>query len=199
MKELFGVVGLDLSLKQTGVCYVPPGWCGNVDDLRVSSIKTKRGKDALGDLRVIASMEMERCLEIAEFVIDFVRENGASHVAKEHYAMSPVRNKKGQPVQSASITRLAELNGVVLSQLLLACGIGVVPVVASSARKFVTGGLKRGNPKEQVDRFLQSHGVRFCNQDEMDAFVVAYARYGVLNGIRSIFLPQSEFSFDGFE
>lgn len=190
-----GVVGLDLSLSRTGLCYVPDDWNGNRRHLLTESISTQRKTMAHGKAEVLARYEVERYHEIAKGIVSFVKRTGAKHVAKENYAYSTVRNKQGKASQSASVTRLAELGGVVLSQLLLGCHLPVVSVPVNSARKWLTGGLKRGNQKEQVERFLKPHGVTFKNYDEMDAFVVAYYWFGEIKGIRSRFLPQSEFDF----
>jgi len=190
---MHSVVGLDLSLANTGMCFIPAHWEGDMDSLRLMSIRTTRKEAAYGKPHIIARLETERYLEIAERVVGFVKEVGCSGgIVKENYAYSPVRSKNGHPVQSASVTRLAELGGVIRSQVLMACHTPVVSVAVNSARKFLTGGIKRGKQKEQVDRFLQGSGLRFNNWDEMDAFVVAYYWYGKINEERSRFLRQSE-------
>lgn len=190
-----GAVGLDLSLARSGMCYVPPNWEGDMASLRVDSIETKRVKPAYGKPDLLARIDTERYLRIAESIVKFVKDSGANDVAKENYAYSPVKNKKGQPVQSSSTTKLAELGGVIKSQLLLAARVSVVSVAVNTARSWVVGGMKRGKQKEQVDRFLQSRGLRFKNWDEMDAFVIAYYWYGQVNDVRSRFLPQKELDF----
>jgi hypothetical protein len=192
---MHGVVGLDLSLSNTGMCFVPPDWEGDVGSLVVASFKTTREKMAYGKPHVLARIDTERYLQIADKVIRFVKECGVRDVAVEGYAYSPVRTKKGQPVQSSSMTKLAELGGVVKSQLLLSCQSPAVPVASNTARKFVTGGLKRGKQKQQIEQFLRERGIVFDNWDIMDAFVVAYCWYGQINDIRSRYLPQCDLGF----
>jgi len=192
---MHGVVGLDLSLKRTGMCYVPPNWEGDAASLRLESVETTRDKPAYGKPHILARIDTERYLKIADKVVRFVKEGGTRDVAQENYAYSPVQDKDGKPVQSSSVTKLAELGGTIKTQLLLACQAAVIPIAANTARAWLTGGLKRGKPKEQVDRFLQSRGLRFENWDEMDAFVVAYYWYGQVNNVRSRFLPQAELDF----
>jgi|GEM_PF-2532542 len=190
-----GVVGLDLSLSRTGMCYIPAHWDGDMGALVCASVETQREDAAYGKKHILSRLETERYLRIAERVVKFVKRSGVKHAARESYAYSPVKDRRGNPVQSASMTSLAELGGVIRSQLLLACAIPVVPVAPNTARKFVTGGLKKGKQKEQVDRFLQAKGLRFNNWDEMDAFVIAYCHYGAVNDVRSRFLPQTELDF----
>lgn len=191
-------MGLDLSLSRTGLCYVPPGWEGDVGSLRCASIETQRKKVAYGKPHILSRLETERYLEIANKVVGFVKRVGVKDVARESYRFSTIKDKDGKPVQSRSITDLAELGGIIRSQLLLACAVPVVQIAPNTARKFLTGGLKQKNPKEQVSEFLRVRGLRFNNWDEMDAFVIAYCLYGQVNDVRSRFLPQPELDFGGF-
>ena len=189
-----GVVGLDLSLARTGMCFVPDKWDGRIKTLQFLSVSTKRDK-AFGSPELLAKMEIQRCLEIAGKTIKFIKKTEATAIAKENYAFSPVKDKFGNSKQSSSVTKLAELGGVVLSQVLLSCRLPMVSVPVNSARKWLTGGIKRGDQKGQIERFLKKRGLVFENYDEMDAFVVAYYWYGELNKIRSRFLAQSEIDF----
>jgi Holliday junction resolvasome RuvABC endonuclease subunit len=166
--------------------------------LRCASIETRRKDAAYGKAHLLSRLETERYLEIANKVVGFVKRMDVHDVARENYRFSPMKDKQGKPIQSRSTTDLAELGGIVRSQLLLACGIPVVPIAPNTARKFVTGGLKKGKQKEQVSDFLRQRGLRFSNWDEMDAFVIAYCFYGQVNDVRSRFLPQPEFDFGGF-
>jgi len=190
-----GVVGLDLSLTRTGVCYIPPWWDGKNDSIVVSSIETQRDASAKGDPYALSDMETKRYLKIAKYIIGFVGEYGVSYVAREGYAFSTVRTKSGKSFQSSSVTKLAELGGVVQSQLFLFGGISLISIQPNSARKYLTGGLKRGNQKDQVRDFLRPFGFVFRNNDEMDSFVIACAMYGQVNNVNSCFLKQKEFGF----
>jgi len=190
-----GVVGLDLSLRRTGMCYIPPDWDGSRLGLVTTSIPTEREKAAYGKPHILARIESERQLMIADQVIRFVNKTKARDVCVENYAFSTVKDKQGRPVQSSSITKLGELGGCVKTQVLLACKIPVVPIAGNTARKFLTGGLKKGGQKKQVERFLKQHDIWFDNDDEMDGFVVGYCWYGKINNICSRFLPQVELNF----
>ena len=179
------VIGLDLSIRNTGVCCVPAGWDHTMGSLFLTSFGAERDGAALGNPHTLAKLEIERYLKISKGVVDFVKKHDVKHVAVERYAFSV----KG----SSSVTKLAELGGIVKSQLLLSCRVPGVPVSVGTARKHLTGGIKKGRPKEQVERFLKEVGLRFDNMDEMDAFVIAYYWYCQVNEIKNPFLRQQEF------
>lgn len=185
---MHGVVGLDLSLSRTGICYIPPEWGGTYDSLRFASIVTTRDKAAYGRADRVARLEVERCLKIADRVVKFVKKHSAEHVAVERYAYSFSGSKNSPP--SSSVTKLAELGGIVKSQLILSCRTPAVSVASNAARSELMGGMKKGKQKEQVQQFMKQKGFQFENLDEMDAFVVGYYWYCKLNDLRSRFLPQ---------
>lgn len=105
---------------------------------------------------------------------------------------------------SDSVTKLAEIGGVVKSQVLLRHGDVPGSVSSSRARKFLTGGLrgkrktdaaegiKPLKPKEQVKRFLQNRGFVFPTLDAMDAFVVGYYHFCTRNGLKCEFEPAED-------
>lgn len=177
-----GVVGLDLSMARTGMCYIPSQWDFSRESLVSRSVTSERDGAARGDPHVLAKLEIERFLKIAKGVVGFTKECGVRHVAAERYAYS-----KGQ---SSSATRLAELGGIVKSQLLLSCRAPAVSVAVNSARSFLTGGLKRGKQKQQVEVFLSQRGFFFDNYDEMDAFVISFYWYCKINELENPLLPQ---------
>lgn len=187
-----GVVGVDLSLNRTGMCFVPAGWGGDLASLDYESVETKKIGESFGRPHVLSRNEIERWLTIANRVVKFIRRVGVSHVAVERYAYSTVKNKRGVPVQSSSVTSLAEMGGTVKSQILLGCRIAPVPLSSNTARKRVVGTLKMGKKKQQVKEILEKGGLVFPSLDEMDAFVVGYAWYCDLNTVVSALLPQQE-------
>jgi Holliday junction resolvasome RuvABC endonuclease subunit len=176
-----GVVGIDLAQRHSGVCYIPESWCGNPDDLQTYFYEYSLQKklDPETKIRVM--------LSTAEMVINAVGKHGVKHVAIEQYAFG---------VKSSSVTDLAELGGVVRSQLWLAHEIAVKSVVSSSARKTLMGavrkkrktdverGIKPLDEKAQVRVFLKNRGIEFSNDDIMDSFVIGYYYwFHVNNGV----------------
>lgn len=181
--EKQGVIGLDLSLSRTGMCFIPTNWNGSFGDLAFESVSTKRTEVVFGRASLRAREEIERYLRIAHRVVNFIGKNNAKNVSIEGYAYAQ---------KTASVTKLAELGGVIKSQVLLTCKIVPVSIPSNTARKFVMGKLERKNQKEQVRVFLKSKGFVFDNDDLMDAFVVAYCCYGIIGNSRSRFVPQMD-------
>jgi Holliday junction resolvasome RuvABC endonuclease subunit len=180
MTTMEGVVGLDLSLSNSGMCYIPPNWNGRLDELAYKAFGTVKSVGTHGSEAALAVDESRRRLAIANKVVGFIRQAGVNHVAVEGYAFS----RKN----SASVTRLSELGGSVKDQVALGCRLPCIPVPSSSARKTVVGKLKRGKPKEQVEALLKIHGIHFPSDDIMDAFVVGYAHYCKINGVQSFYV-----------
>lgn len=157
------VLGLDLSVRRSGIVVVPEGWrLGSWEDLRVAT--------AGEDLEQFAT-PMERARRrrgIAEEVVLFARTHGVSHVFVEEYAFGAQQNRAHE---------LAELGGVV-KDYLLGMNLAAHPVVASSARKLLFGTVSR-MPKSQLKKYLMARwaemGAPFQGDDEGDAFAVANA------------------------
>lgn len=178
------VLGLDLSLRATGVCILE-GDEGSRPTFRCAlfpqgKVDTTKGK-------------ILRLESICKDLVGLVGEEEPDIVGVEAPA-------KSQPWQAAAI---GELHGVVKLQLYLAYGI--VPLYAESTamRKAVVGKVgrtfeevtdrkgkkkrrpsygsvpgKRGKPrratiKDVIERMLGERGLSFPSQDEMDAYVVA--------------------------
>lgn len=170
------------------MCYIPEKWDFLCSSLVLRSVQAEREKGAMGSPHVLARLEVDRYVKIAKSVVDFVRAHAVQHVSVENYAYS----RSGM---SSSVIALAELGGVVKSQLVLACKAPAVSVAVNSARAFLTGGLKRGEQKDQVAVFLRSRGFVFDNYDEMDAFVVAFYWYSKINELDNPLLAQQRFGF----
>lgn len=158
-------MGLDLSLSRAGcVVLAEQGhgrWAG---DWGYALKKDSTEKE-----------KVERMLEIATGIINKCREYRKDGddiwVAIERYSFSTVKNKKGKAFQSSSQTGLAELHGVVKSQLLL--GLGIIPELYSvnTARKVALG--KGSISKKDVQPLLEKRGFFFKNNDQADAYVIA--------------------------
>lgn len=177
-------IGLDLSLTGTGIVAV-------VSPEMDTPMSAKMGRvvhqDVVGyALTMEASVKekTERMLETAKSVIKTVKamskEGYDVEVAIENYAFSTVKNKKGKSFQSSSQTGLAELHGIIKSQLLLATGLSPVMYSVKTARMVVFG---NGNfPKVNVKPALNKWGYEFKKMDDADAFVIAECHRKKLEG-----------------
>lgn len=180
------VLGLDLSLKATGVCILsgPP-------DGRHTSMET--GVYAKPEVIKGQEARTERLVSIAEDIVGLVEREKPDYIVIEAQA-------KSQPWMAAS---LGELHGCIKVQIFLSSGI--VPMVkeANEMRKVVVGKLSRtkvtrkdkkgklkstwsygtvigksGRPrkatvKDIIEARLKERGLEFPSQDEMDAYVAA--------------------------
>jgi Holliday junction resolvasome RuvABC endonuclease subunit len=159
-----GVIGLDLSITAPAGCFIPPGWrLGVWEDLRYSTFPQilKKEQEQLEEL----STRYARLIEIGAWVLEFVRTHNASDVYVENYGFSR---------SSSSVTRLAELGGVVRTRL-FESGILLRPVTASHARKILLGQVPKKDSKTETHLRLWKHNAPFANGDECDAFCVANA------------------------
>lgn len=161
-------VGLDLSLRSTGVVAVPITWADDFDrtgDLEWFDVKS----DSFGlSLKKDATEQehMKRMRYIASLVKEFCCRYQPETIWIEAYAY-------GQ--RSSSSHRLAELGGIVKSEI---CDIADIEVVnASSARKVLLGKVPRKNQKKAVQRAMISYDCPFETEDVFDAFVIA--NYGM--------------------
>lgn len=146
------VAGLDLSQRSSGVAII------DRDNQLVTYTFGSNLKDDASE-----RAKAMRNLTIANDIIKVVRQHHVAVVAVEDYAFSR---------RSSSVHPLAELGGVVKSQLVLSCGIAVAPVTASSLRKFLFG--KAISDKKAIKSKLEAMGYKdLKNCDESDALVVA--------------------------
>lgn len=178
------VVGLDLSLRGTALCYL----YGDVE--KDPSMYTERFPQPKTS-GVEASVK--RLISITEEIVGFVRAQDPDHVIIE----APAKN---QQWQAAAI---GEIHGVVKVQLYLA--MGSVPMVkeATQMRKHIvgkigrtqekvenkkgkvtqrasygqvvgaSGKLRRATIKDVIEIRLSDRGLSFPSHDEMDAYVAA--------------------------
>ena len=185
-----GVIGMDLAPRHSGFCYIPEDWRGGMDDLEVDhseyDLKGKMDPEA----------KVKAMLAAANVVINMVERFGVKYVAVEGYAIGS---------RDRSVTDLAELCGIIKSQLWLAHNIVVKTVVVSSARKRLMGsirgkrktdkqrGIRALKGKRQVEVFLKNRGMDFGNEDVMDSFAVGYYYWYDLNDGVYTFSPAEEF------
>ena len=180
-------VGLDLSLRATGIC-VLDGEPGADPDFRTLLLAQPKAKGV--------EEVTDRLISIVGSVMDVVAEKKPDVVVIEAPAMN-------QQWQAAAI---GELHGVVKVQLKLAFGIIPLLIQATQLRKSVvglitkeleeytdkkkkkrrrwsygsvlgkSGRMRKATVKDAVESKLRELGLEFPNQDEMDAYVAA--RYG---------------------
>lgn len=152
----FYAVGLDLSLTGTGIVVLDHD--GNVVQQRVVGYEL---------LATATEREIvERYMYHASEVVDSIKRlPERPRVAIEGYAFSK------DPKRSSSITKLAELRGVVKSQLWLVFQLVADILTVGEVRRSVLGS---GNfPKAGVIDVLHRRGLVFGDQNIADAYVVA--------------------------
>lgn len=145
--------GLDLSLTGAGILTLDQD--GDVLVKKKAGYNLKKGREKDKIIRLIS---------IAKEVISVFDEGFIYYVGIENYAWG-AKNR-------GMIVSLAELNGVIKSQLYLAKGIFPVMIPCSEARKKVLG--KGRLSKEQIVRMiLEQYGINFDDHNIADAFVIA--------------------------
>ncbi len=173
-------LGIDLSIRNTGLCFIPPKWDKTPDSLVC--------KNVVIDEKNVTSVGYERRLvEISRQVSEFIKKcMGVSrlhlYVALEEYAYSR---------RSRSSSSLAEIGGVVRAMIWQNYGVSTDLVSSGTARKNLMGktrrkrkddrvkGIKPLPIKSQVKNFLKNRSffLKGWNNDIIDAFVVAYWSY----------------------
>ena len=150
------IVGLDLSLSRPAACCIDSDWeIGNWKTVSYVSWKTAP-VSSLADRH-------ERLCWIRDRVLEFCfDERDATHIWIEGYAFA---------AQSSSVTKLAELGGVVRVAL-HEHGIDAVPVPSTSCRKLLLGKVPRKGAKVAVQRALYDAGAPFDDDDQCDAMAV---------------------------
>lgn len=179
------VLGLDLSLRATGVCILEPA---QADRVKITTHLLKREKVS----GILPSIE--RLISITNDIIDIIDKNKILVVIIE----APAKNQKWQAAA------IGELHGVVKAEIYKR--FGIVPLVeqATKLRKHVIGHIpsqrtkkkdKKGQTVNQIDYGLiqgkrpnttkkatikdiieyklKEQGLTFPSQDEMDAYVAA--------------------------
>lgn len=156
------VVGLDLSLRATAMCCIPLDW-----DLDVSRVVMGRAgyeiENADDEIE-----QAERRRQIAHDVDLFCLNARAKRVGIEAYAFRK---------QTSSVTKLAELGGVV-RDCLLDSKLAFETINAAQARKTLLQNCPTKGAKEfaqrNVKRLIELNElVTAWTEDEIDAFVIA--------------------------
>jgi len=157
----FRTLGLDNSLTGTGIIVLDQD--GNI--VWQETIGFGLEKDA--PTREV----LERIIYITNRVLYVVRKYDVEYVAVEGYAYGKTFRRE----------QLAELGGVVKTQLFLSTGIVPVIVAPSTARAVVFGKGCGGIKKAFVRPLLKNKGVSIKDPDQADAYVIArYLRWRVL-------------------
>jgi len=199
------VLGLDLSLRATGVCILDGTPGSEVpESIWTALYPQPQVKGVEADVR--------RLIAITELVLDLIRKEKPDHIIIE----APAKNQQWQAA------RIGELHGVIKVQIFLATG--AIPMVkeAGHMRKAVVGtlhkvqvtvvdakgktkkhwsygtipgkrgGTKKATIKDAVEFLLRKNGLEFPSQDEMDAYVTAKYCWNSL-------VPSAKRSVDGEE
>lgn len=168
------VVGIDQSTKRTAIVIIPPDWTiGAWDELlyRCVEVEKEPAREEFQDAQLYYRARTQRLSVIAIRAGEYIRERtGVSANARvfiEDYAYSMWG-------KSASVSLLVELRATIAHWMLVHRGIGVVPVVASSARKLLLGKCPQSDPKGFVQAaFKEVHAPFWDNDDLCDAMAVA--------------------------
>lgn len=164
------IIGLDLSLRSTAACWIPPGWEGDINAVIMTSVGQELTKEATNEQRI------ERILAIADHLVAFYLKFGADAVYIEEYAFAAI---------SSRATELHELGGVVKLKLFEVCGFAPQPVTASTCRKTLLQKLPKKDQKQFTEDNVRSlrGDALYWNGDMIDAFCVANHGLKVEGGI----------------
>jgi len=154
------VLGIDLSLRATGLVVLADDWGQDWSRCVHQTLGYGLAKDAPEDTRIA------RLHSMAVAIALFAMQHRPSHIAIEQYAFSRM---------ASQAHALGELGGAVKAALWRA-GFPVRPVVAMSARKVVMGVCPRNDAKRVTHLALYRMGApKSWTGDELDAWVVANA------------------------
>lgn len=152
------VLGLDLSLRNVGVCVLTKTGAVIRTKTLVHSMSRKKGDPPIGQADTI-----QRLLSICNEIIAIIREFKIKHVGIEGFA----HNARWQSHQ------IGEIAGALKTQLYLGCRIIPEIVPPTSARKHVLG---YGGPVSKaaiVQAVREGLEIDVANDHEADAAVVA--------------------------
>lgn len=149
-------IGIDASLTALGLCAIPEEF-GVSDWHRVfaRTVITKPGGE-----------DADRYLHLAKAVASFCAAYNADSVWIEDLPRG---------IRSSSVFRLAELAGVIKTEVRRQLGIPVTPVNPSSARKLLLGNLPaKGFSKLVVYEAFRHLGAHFEDDAQSDAACIAF-------------------------
>lgn len=174
------VLGLDLSLRSTGMVAIPSDWKLDWARVRVAAAGRALRDDATVD------EQLSRLAEIRDDVVAFARETGAT-VA---YVLGYAYNK----AQVSRAHAAGELGGVV--KLALAEANVEVQVIVESRARTLFGKAPRKDAKIWATQRLVAAGApRSWTQDQLDAVVAANWGVSELGGDALIIRDQTELPF----
>ena len=153
------IIGIDLSLRATGLCAVPLDWGGDWERVAFATVGESLSRSAPVRDRV------RRLISVSQQILTFASSRGATVAVFEEYAFAQ---------RGAGSREIAELGGVVKVGL-QQHGVEVRTVPASQARKALLGKVPRKDPKGAVEAALRAAGAPFQTTDEAEAFAVANA------------------------
>ncbi len=162
-------MGIDASLRATGIAHVPDGWRPGKGSA-LASIQ----RQTIGESLTDAARERERAIRISTIVdaiLKFVDVHAPDSIFIEDYAFT-------QPGQAR---RIAEFVGALKHRLLTDYDLVPEPVTSSRWRKALIGvgsnprGFPRGWIKNETHSRMRAAGAREWTGDEIDAFGVANA------------------------
>jgi Holliday junction resolvasome RuvABC endonuclease subunit len=161
------VMGLDLSLRQSAWCVIPPNWRGNWGDLHTGCAGASLKKDAT------PLQQVERLDFIVNEIAIAIKNHSVDCMYIEQYAFAA----------TGQVFMLGELGGSVKLDIYRKTAMPCTPVIASSARKLIFGKCPQKGAKAWAQARLKEMGAKFGTEDEADAFCVA--NYGVADCGRS--------------
>jgi hypothetical protein len=156
------VLGVDASLTRTALVLIPPGWvpgdwgCLFVHEISIPGVPREHCRDDLE----FEEYRVDRLSCIAENAFEFVAQhfemNREFRGFIESYAFS---------ASSSSVTKLAELGGVLRVTFYNRMNLILAPVTASSARKLMLGRLPQKDQKLAAQGALYRAGFLSERQD----------------------------------
>lgn len=182
------VLGIDASIKNTGLFVLPDCWDGGLESIIYKSIVVD-ASDGLTNMGYEFRLKF-----ISDQVVEFAMDNNVDVIGLEQYAFSRF---------SRSSRPLAELGGVLRVRLFTDMDICTTMVEASAARKKLMGGYRgkrktdsaRGikvlSIKKQLEKFLKNRRFFLDGWDDniIDAFAIAHFLYCKMHKVPSFFEP----------
>lgn len=167
-----GVVGFDMSIRRPAACFIPGDWkIGDWDELGFASCDNRK-QDLHEPADRWANLSM-----LSGWAWDFYARCRLSPKPSNGFTPHPAAFVEGYAMglMSSSVTRLAELGGVMRVDFWRR-SVVVKPLVVFQARQLLLGTPGKRLPKgakKVVEAQLRKHGAPFTNDDEADAFCIA--------------------------
>lgn len=166
------LIGLDLSLRATGIVVVPIDWKQDWKRVVVGSAGSPLPKTATEADR------MRRLIHTREAIASVVRTHGCKVAVLEQYAFSSMASQAHS---------LGELGGVVKS-FLVELGLELEIVPPASARKLLGKQPRKGAKQWAHERLVRAGAPTFWTEDQLDAFIVTNFHLSAIGGA-AVMLP----------